>query len=135
MKPAVSGIEFNLSHSGDFIVIALSHSGIGIDIEYLKRSFDFRDVLTNCFNEEEMSFVLQGDIALNFYSLWTRKEAVLKATGEGLTDMLQLLNCLPDVVSRKEKSFKLITFRIQKDYVLSLATDAKQTDSVIYLIH
>jgi 4'-phosphopantetheinyl transferase len=135
MKPAVSGIEFNLSHSGDFIVIALSHSGIGIDIEYLKRSFDFRDVLTNCFNEEEMSFVLQGDIALNFYSLWTRKEAVLKATGEGLTDMIQLLNCLPDVVSRKEKSFKLITFRVQTDYVLSLAIDAKQTDSVIYLIH
>jgi len=133
-KPSVNGIEFNVSHSTNFVAIALSPNNIGIDIERVDEAFDFKNLLPSCFNETESNYILSGNTLFNFYTLWTRKEALLKATGEGLIDALPLLNCLPEMIYRKGAAFRLNTCEIQAGYILSLCTLATNTIEPIYFI-
>jgi 4'-phosphopantetheinyl transferase len=122
-KPVLQNIEFNVSHSNDYAVIVVSSNPVGIDIEYIHTSFTFDSLLESCFNAEERSFVGTGrERKIRFYSLWTRKEAVLKATAEGIIDNLASLNGLESKVFRNAKTFNLNTFYCDKDYLLSLAT-------------
>lgn len=88
-KPAIAGGEpqFNLSHSGDLAVIAISaHLPLGVDIEQLSRSID-SDALIGSFasSNERAAFASlpQQGRELAFFHWWTRKEAVLKALGTG----------------------------------------------------
>ncbi len=76
--------HFNISHSGDFVVCAISENEIGIDIEKI-RPIDFK-IANRVFNETELNFLFtepnenQKDV---FFSLWTEKEAILKCIGTG----------------------------------------------------
>ncbi len=83
-KPvAKGGICFNLSHSGSYVLLALSDFDVGCDIERVKQVQPLRLGKTVfCKNELEL---LEGsaDRLSAFYSLWTRKEALIKCTGEG----------------------------------------------------
>jgi 4'-phosphopantetheinyl transferase len=133
-KPSVEGIEFNVSHSTNFVAIALSPNNIGIDIERVDEAFDFRNLLPSCFDETESNYILSGNTLFNFYTLWTRKEALLKATGEGLIDALPLLNCLPEMIYRKGAAFRLNTCEILEGYILTLCTLATDVTEPIYLI-
>ena len=82
---------FNISHSGDLVVCALSdEDDMGIDIEQILPVpiAEFKNIMSE--NEwEEIS----GTVGLSaFYRLWTMKEAVCKAEGIGLIDELYNLN-------------------------------------------
>ncbi|PTS96735.1 hypothetical protein DBR11_18695 [Pedobacter sp. HMWF019] len=133
-KPSAEGIQFNVSHSSNFVAIALSPNKIGIDIERVDEGFDFKNLLPCCFDDKESNYILYGDTLFNFYTLWTRKEALLKATGEGLIDALPLLNCLPRVTYRQGAAFRLNSCEIQEGYILSLCTLATDATEPIYLI-
>ena len=67
-----------------------------------------------CFDHQESSFILSDDPITKFYLLWTRKEALIKATGEGLTDHLNEVPSLLNEVKRKEKLFKINSIRINE---------------------
>lgn len=120
-KPALENIHFNVSHSQGYVVIVVNSSPVGVDLEYIDPRFDFDPVLEQCFNDQEQAFVNEGNRRLNFYSLWTRKEAVLKATGEGLTNDLSLINCLGDSFRRHDHSYRLNSFLLDEQYLQSLA--------------
>ena len=78
-------LDFNISHSGNLVACALSrHTKVGLDIERIK---PYRDShLHAFFDERERRMILEAkDHYQIFYDLWTRKEAVLKADGRGLT--------------------------------------------------
>jgi 4'-phosphopantetheinyl transferase len=82
-------VNFNVAHSKDTILIALSREGpVGVDVEYFDRPTDIMDVAKHNFTETETSSL--EAIAdpqtrhRTFYRYWTRKEAVLKADGRGL---------------------------------------------------
>lgn len=122
-KPAVCGIEFNISHSGDYIFTAISPSPIGVDIEAINPEFDYPPLLNEHFSIEEQSFITSGkNELLNFYTLWTRKEALLKASGEGLIDQLNEVNVLNEYITRNKGNYKLDTFLIDDAaHVLTLA--------------
>lgn len=91
-KPAldradIADVHFNVSHAGDWAVIALAESPIGIDIEYC-RPLDYRAVGAQVFSIEEQARVDRAtDPSRAFFDLWTAKEALLKAWGLGLGDM------------------------------------------------
>lgn len=73
-------IRFSISHSNDLIVLAMSNTEVGIDIEYIKpRSFE--NIVEKRFfpGEKAEAQTLEG-----FLKVWTRKEAYLKLTSEGL---------------------------------------------------
>ena len=88
-------VEFNISHSGDFVVCAVSDRPVGIDIEKV-RPINLRIAKKICTPDEiqylfghiptEDEFIITEDreILERFFSLWTRNEAYGKCTGEGL---------------------------------------------------
>jgi 4'-phosphopantetheinyl transferase len=77
-------VDFNVSHSGDYVVCAVSEgTRVGIDIEK-RRAFSFSD-LAECFTEDEQEELMNSENrTVTFYDLWTMKESVLKADGRGL---------------------------------------------------
>jgi 4'-phosphopantetheinyl transferase len=83
-------VHFNLTHSGAKILITLSRDGeVGIDLEAEKLDIEAMDVAQACFHPKEMA-LLRGqtseqELAHAFYLCWTRKEAVAKADGRGLS--------------------------------------------------
>lgn len=122
-KPAVTGLQFNVSHSKDCAIIAVSSYAIGIDVEHINPDFEFEDVMSYCFNQEELAFVTEAKHpVLNFFTLWTRKEALLKATGEGLLDQLELVPSMHTCLIRNTKEFLIKSFPTADQYLISVAT-------------
>ena len=80
---------FNLSHSGDIGMLAVGRAAaIGIDVESRELPRDARDLAASVFSPEERDALhCVADDALDeaFFTCWTRKEALLKALGTGLT--------------------------------------------------
>jgi 4'-phosphopantetheinyl transferase len=77
-------IDFNISHSGDYIICAINqHGKIGIDIEEIKDILveEFKD---NFSTKEWVDIITSKNKLFTFYSYWTKKEAFLKAIGVGL---------------------------------------------------
>ena len=83
-------IHFNVSHSEDYAIIAVANHQIGVDVEFISRNFEYQDILSHVFSDFEINTVLSAKNSKNtFYKLWTRKEAFVKATGDGITDSLK----------------------------------------------
>jgi 4'-phosphopantetheinyl transferase len=82
------GIRFSVSHSRSVAVVAVARARVGVDVEEMDTGFPHAEVAERFFSEEEAHAVRaeadpQRRAAL-FFSYWTRKEALLKASGEGL---------------------------------------------------
>jgi 4'-phosphopantetheinyl transferase len=103
-KPALAdgAVEFNVSHSGRFVVIALSDAApIGIDVEEVRTMSDRDAIARHYFHLGEVADLRSLDepeATLAFFRCWTRKEAVSKALGLGLGLALDSYRvaCLPE---------------------------------------
>jgi 4'-phosphopantetheinyl transferase len=88
--PAGLNLGFNLSHSGDCGLIAFSrHRHVGVDVEVIDDTpRDRHDLAASVFTPQEQQAFLTTPPSQHehaFLTAWTRKEAVLKALGVGLT--------------------------------------------------
>ncbi|RPF19995.1 4'-phosphopantetheinyl transferase family protein [Myceligenerans xiligouense] len=82
-KPVVVGhpVHFSVAHSEDVVAVALSaHAPVGVDVEFHSARYSAHDAVAGCLDAEE--YPRSGDDHL--YTYWCRKEAVVKATGDGL---------------------------------------------------
>ena len=77
-KPYCRDLFFNISHSGDFVLLAVSDFEIGIDIEKI-RDVDLK-ISDRCF-EEKVSTKEE------FFSMWTQKESIIKYLGKTIISM------------------------------------------------
>lgn len=79
-------IDFNLSHSGTYAVLAVSDQPIGIDIE--KKRHNRANVAKRCFCDEEYRNIMEAESEeeqdIRFFDYWTMKEAYIKRNGAGL---------------------------------------------------
>ena len=83
-------VEFNISHSFDLVICAVSDKPIGVDIEKV-REID-RKVMSYACNDEEYAFLNEKAIEKEeklrrFFKIWTFKEAYIKWRGTGLKDL------------------------------------------------
>lgn len=102
--PDYPHIHFNLSHCSGAALCVVGDTPAGCDIERVQEPLDM-DLCRRCCSPEEMDSVLGSrNPALAFCTLWTRKEAFLKYTGEGLTDRLQGLLGTPEASSVRIES-------------------------------
>jgi 4'-phosphopantetheinyl transferase len=93
-KPAVaspnsrSGISFNLSHSHELAVVAIARNReVGIDVELIRPEFAGEDIAKRYFSVTEvadLNALPAQRKAEGFFLCWTRKEAYIKARGDGL---------------------------------------------------
>ncbi len=81
-------VQFNLSHAHERVVYAFAMERlVGIDIEYLPRSIEYQPLAQRFFSAREVAMFNSVPEPLRkvaFFNGWTRKEAFVKATGEGL---------------------------------------------------
>ncbi|WED28074.1 4'-phosphopantetheinyl transferase superfamily protein [Vibrio sp. DW001] len=116
-----TGIEFNLSHSGDYLLIGvvIANNGtlqLGVDIEHARPSTNIDPILNHYFSAQEASDLLtlpQNQQRQRFFDLWVLKESYIKATGQGLAKSL--------------KSFGFDLTMTQKEWLLIQTTKSESS--------
>ena len=83
-KPYLDFCYFSISHSGDFAVCAVSDFPVGVDIEHMQQLKKREKYML--FTPIESEYVNKSDSLNRFYTLWTRKEAYIKAKGGVIAD-------------------------------------------------
>ena len=89
------GFHFNLAHTGDLALVAMTRIGpVGVDVESVRPIKNVDELVARFFSKREDELfqrVATEQKPAAFFNLWTRKEALLKATGEGITRSLSLV--------------------------------------------
>lgn len=133
---------FNISHSEDYAVIAIANKKIGIDIEFMSEDFKYTELLPDIFNENEILSIENAvDTKEIFYTLWTRKEAFVKALGKGIDEDFKYIPCLEgkhtveyDMV-RSDQDWEVLSFDLTNKYVGSIAFETSSTIPKNLLLH
>jgi len=97
-------LHFNLSHSRDLALIAVSRCEIGVDIEYINPALDWKLLALQTCSKQEYLELMRCDPSLQrlmFFNLWTSKEAYIKGRGLGLSMPLKAITVpLMDIAKR-----------------------------------
>jgi 4'-phosphopantetheinyl transferase len=95
---ASGSLQFNLAHTHDLVLIAITRGcDVGVDIERLRAVSHLESIARRYFHPAEVGEILNAPLESRheaFLRCWTAKEAVIKATGTGLTDSLATF-CVP----------------------------------------
>ncbi len=132
-------IAFNVSHSGDYVLVAVGRAAaIGVDVERRRASFDVIGVGRQVFTPAEWASIAEAQHAqrtYRFFRQWTFKEAVAKAAGLGLSLDLQRFEIAfsdepPHLVSHgaaelgSASDWRLEAIEIEDGYCAALAVRA-----------
>lgn len=131
-----NGLNFNLSHTNGIMVCGVArHCEMGVDVEVLRPMNDMQELAGKFFCPEEARELLslpQNQQLSSFYRCWTRKEAYIKAIGEGLSaplssfrvtlspsDTAKLLHIRGD--NNLAQSWNLLEIRLGDPYIAAMA--------------
>lgn len=82
-------LDFNVSHSHELALLAFSRGrAVGIDLEYVRQDIVHEKIAEHFFSAQEVASLQtlsDNQRTAAFFNCWTRKEAFIKATGDGLT--------------------------------------------------
>ena len=133
-KPFLSdGHFFNISHSGNYVLFALSDCEIGCDIEQFHYVNAVRTGRT-VFTDGEMNLLLTGADRLGaFFNLWTKKESLLKCMGEGFHRSAKSVDVRYDAFEEKGKSYFMKTWNFS-DYIVSVCSVKNDFPNIIEFI-
>jgi len=136
-------LEFNLSHSGDFALVAItSERKVGVDIERIRSDMEFESIASRYFSQSEVSELLaltSEQKAHGFFNCWTRKEAYIKAHGLGLSLPLESfdVSLTPNepVILRATRPdpqeaarWTLLSLEVDSGYVSAVAAEGKDLE-------
>jgi len=135
-KPALeknentAGLHFNISSSGNYALFAIHNAEIGIDIEKVAGSFNYKEVLAVLFSENERGAILHAaDATKMFYTFFTRKESIVKASAKGISNSMISIPVSDGDHHISEKNELGITNDLR---INSFFLDADYTASVAY---
>ena len=134
-------LNFNLSHSGRLALFAVANSAkIGIDIECIRTDFEYELIAARFFSPGEYLKLKNLPPQMKpeaFFNCWTRKEAYIKARGEGLSlpldqfevslvpgEPAQLLQTKEDAAETKRWS--LINLQPERGYAAAIAVEGHE---------
>jgi 4'-phosphopantetheinyl transferase len=129
-------VRFNVSHSGDFAAYAVSDAAdCGIDVEQIRATPDLDAIAQRFFSASEAAALAALPAAERveaFFRCWTRKEAIVKATGIGLSLSLQSFDvpigadALPRVVDANAAPWSLHAVPVPAGHAGALAVGGEQ---------
>lgn len=96
-----SGVFFNISHSGKMVACAVSDKPVGVDIQQIT-SYKEKTAQRVC-NESELKKIAESDDeASEFAKIWSKKEAFLKKSGDGIT-ISDIKDCILNTSVKSER--------------------------------
>lgn len=117
---------FNISHSGDWVVCAISEKMIGIDVEQIQ-TIDLT-IAKQCFSQKEYNDIEEktSEERLEaFYTYWTLKESYIKLLGKGFFLPLNSFKFIKEsdsyVLDEDNNGFKFFSTRYKNEYMLAIA--------------
>jgi 4'-phosphopantetheinyl transferase len=134
-----ASVHFNLSDTKDAVAIAIGREqDLGVDIETMARHVDHERVADHYFTAEEQGSISEAvDGKRRFLEFWTRKEAMLKASGVGIMDDLRVLRVdqalnrmtiTHDVfMAMAAPEYHVRTWHVHGHHIISLATPHSTT--------
>ncbi|KAA3647731.1 MAG: phosphopantetheine-protein transferase [Chloroflexi bacterium] len=148
-KPQIvdNSLQFNLSHSGDFVLIAIANSLIlGVDVEKIHTRRAKIVLAKRFFSPLEFDHLMQlasGDFVQGFFNTWTRKEAYIKAIGAGLSIPLDSftvslktdspVELIEDSVNTNAPGeWTLKHIKVNDDYAAALAVKCKEVELKLF---
>ncbi len=128
--PGASAPAINLAHSGGMALLCVASLGtVGIDVEQVHALTDLPELVMAHFSRAERALLrANADPIEAFFQIWTRKEALLKAVGSGLTVELRGVEVGSLALAEYgEREFELESFTPAPDYIAALALPAVPT--------
>ena len=133
-KPrAENGVCFNLSHSGDWVVLALGETEVGCDIERFKLVDPLRLGKVVCTGAELEYISSNPDRLGRFYELWTKKEALLKCMGKGFHRAAKTVEVTGDRFAEDGDIYYFKTM-VFSDYTVSVCAKNAPADVITELV-
>lgn len=87
--PSHPKVFFNVSHTLEYGLIAISQYPVGIDVEYIDRKMNHLETASLLFKTNDLNILDSSNDKIRlFFTYWTRKESIVKATGRGIDDNL-----------------------------------------------
>lgn len=136
--------NFNISHSGDFVLCATDNKPIGIDIEKIKY-IKYEDIAKRFFTISEFDYIVKDDPDMQlskFYEIWTLKESYIKCSGQGLTIPLESFSIDIDkfqnikvIIDNKHNEYIFKRFDMESNYKISVCSLNKEISSNIIKIN
>ena len=127
---------FNISHAGDFAVLALSRQTVGVDLEHI-RPLDWQRIALRFFHPEERAYLAQStEPERDFFRIWTLKESYLKALGHGFSVSPRSFCVLPEgsgAVLEGDAGFRFQSFSVFPGYCLSVCCREEEIASNVVL--
>ena len=124
-KPYKDNIEFSLSHSNEYVILATSNSPIGIDIEKIK---DINPNLINySFNELDAKEIKTKE---QFFSRWVLKESLGKCVGIGLKGKIKEIPSTEGLFNYMGESFSSKSIKYE-DYMVGVCVKKNEEISII----
>lgn len=132
--------NFNISHSGDYVLCAIDDKPIGVDVEEVK-PIECEEIAKNFFTAKEFNYIVNQDLKFQldrFYEIWTLKESYIKCCGQGLSIPLKSFSIevnqyeIIKVIGNneyKEHTFKL--FDIELGYKVAVCSLNKEISNNI----
>jgi 4'-phosphopantetheinyl transferase len=113
-EPNSPRLRFSLSHSDGFALYAVTQGrNIGVDVERVCGTFDYREIACRFFDEEPSNS--QSISSEDFYRRWTRNEALAKALGRGVDQFSR--------AREKEAGYALVDLTPEPGFVAALAVE------------
>ena len=116
-----NGPFFNISHSGKYVVMAISEKEIGVDIE--ENVNKDMSSLIRIFNEAEAKMIKEH---ADFYYLWCAKESLIKCMGGSINKIKEIPSLpLNGLKTFKDKDYQCQTFIYEK-HIISITRESKE---------
>lgn len=140
-KISTKGMQISVSHSGDLIVVAFHPTtAVGVDVELINPAIDADSLASVSLSDLEATELAGFEPAARaraFTQYWTRKEAVVKATGDGIrADLRKVIVSAPDQPpalrewSGYDGPVRLVDLQAGVEYAAALAILSDQTPEV-----
>ncbi|AQS04673.1 4'-phosphopantetheinyl transferase family protein [Clostridium beijerinckii] len=110
--------NFNISHSGEYVLCVVDNKPVGIDIEEIKY-IEYEEIAKRFFTAREFDYIVNQELCFqlnSFYEIWTLKESYIKCLGQGLSIPLKSFS----IELEKYENMKMLINTKYKEYTLKL---------------